>query len=75
MLKRTTIEIDQQLLSRAKQALGRKTARETVEEALRQVAEAAEGQRAERAARQEQYLKRLSDRADLSVLKSSEMWR
>jgi len=35
MIKRTTIEIDDDLLNRAKEALGEATARATVEEALR----------------------------------------
>ena len=42
MLKRTTIEIDDELLARAKRALGETTARATVEEALRRVADAIE---------------------------------
>jgi len=37
MIKRTTIEIDEELLVRAKRALGEKTARATVEEALRRL--------------------------------------
>jgi Arc/MetJ family transcription regulator len=35
MLKRTTLEIDDELLARAKRALGSPTTRATVEEALR----------------------------------------
>jgi Arc/MetJ family transcription regulator len=75
MIKRTTIEIDQELLARAKRALGGKTTRATVEEALRWVADTAEGQQAERAARQRAYLERLGPHVDLEVLKSEEMWR
>ncbi len=42
MIKRTTIELDIQLLDRAKRALGQPTTRATVEEALRRAAEQAE---------------------------------
>lgn len=74
-MKRTTIEIDEELLARAKRALGRDTTRATVEEALRQAADRADGAHAERAGRQRQFLDRLSARADLAVLASEEMWR
>ena len=75
MVKRTTIEIDQDLLARAKRALGRTTTRETVEEALRLAAEGAEAERADRTAEQVGYLRRLSKRVDGRVLGSEEMWR
>lgn len=75
MPKRTTIEIDEELLARAKRALGCPTTRATVEEALRQVATQAEHARDERATKQRQYLDRLSQRIDVDVLASEEMWR
>ncbi len=75
MSKRTTIEIDEDLLARAKRALGAKTTRATVEEALRRAAGAAEGAQAERAARQRSYLERLDARVDVGVLASEQMWR
>ena len=75
MLRRTTIEIDQDLLDRAKRALGATTTRATVEVALRQAAEAAEGAGAERAARQRQFLATLGVRVDLAVLATEDMWR
>jgi Arc/MetJ family transcription regulator len=75
MTKRTTIEIDQQLLSRAKRALGLSTTRATVEEALRLAAARVEAENDERATRQRRYLKRLSSRADVGILASEEMWR
>jgi Arc/MetJ family transcription regulator len=75
MVKRTTIEIDEGLLAQAKKALGAKTTRATVEEALRLAAQTAEGARAARATGQRGYLRRLSNRADLKVLGSEEMWR
>ncbi|MEX0784168.1 MAG: type II toxin-antitoxin system VapB family antitoxin [Dehalococcoidia bacterium] len=75
MLRRTTIEIDDQLLERARRALGRSTTRATVEEALRRAAESAEDEHAETTARQRSYLKALATRADLEVLASDRMWR
>lgn len=75
MTRRTTIEIDQDLLDRAKQALGETTTRATVEEALRRVAESNEADRGRRAAKQRRYLEELSRRVDVAVLLSEEMWR
>jgi Arc/MetJ family transcription regulator len=75
MVKRTTIEIDEELLARAKRALGGKTTRATVEEALRRAAGAAEQQQANRATRQRSYLERLGLHVDLDVLMSEDMWR
>ena len=74
-MKRTTIEIDEELLARAKRALGQHTTRATVEEALRQAADRAEGEHTERAVRQRRYLESMSSGADLAVLASEEMWR
>jgi Arc/MetJ family transcription regulator len=75
MIKRTTIEIDQQLLARAKRALGCATTRATIEEALRRAAEQAEDEHEERVARLRAYLTSLATHVDLEVLKSDEMWR
>ena len=75
MLKRTTIEIDEQLLERAQQALGSPTIRATVEEALRRAADAAEDEREVRAERQRRYFATLAEHADLDVMASEEMWR
>lgn len=75
MIKRTTIEIDEELLARAKRALGSPTTRATIEEALRRAAEQAEDEHEERAARQLKYLKSLATHVDLDVLASDEMWR
>ena len=74
-MKRTTIEIDEQLLARAKRALGQSSMRATVEEALRRAADNAEDEHAERAGRQSDYLARLPAHADVSVLSSEDMWR
>jgi Arc/MetJ family transcription regulator len=73
MIKRTTIEIDDDLLNRAKKALGEATTRATVEEALRRAAAGTESAR--RAAKQRRYLEQLSLRVDVAVLGSEEMWR
>ena len=75
MKRRTTIEIDDALLARARKALGRTTTRETVEEALRRAAEAAESDQKDRATQQLEYLEDLGSHVDLEVLASDEMWR
>lgn len=75
MKRRTTIELDDVLLERARRALGSTTTRATIEEALRRVAESVEDERSERAAGQRGYLERLPSRADIKVLASDEMWR
>jgi Arc/MetJ family transcription regulator len=75
MAKRTTIEIDEQLLERAKRALGILTTRATVEEALRRAADSAEDERAERVERQRRYFEALATHGNLEVLASEEMWR
>jgi Arc/MetJ family transcription regulator len=75
MIKRTTIEIDEQLLERAKRALGEPTTRATVEEALRQAAERAERAFEERAERQRRFFETLEEHVDLEVLASDDMWR
>ena len=75
MTRRTTIEIDETLLARAKKALGSKTTRATVEESLRRAAEGAESTAMARAAGQRRYLAGLGSHADLAVLGSEEMWR
>jgi Arc/MetJ family transcription regulator len=75
MLRRTTIELDPELVARAKRALGVPTTRGVVEEALRRVAMEAEAEGAERAARQRRYVERMGSRDDLTILASEEMWR
>jgi Arc/MetJ family transcription regulator len=75
MIKRTTIEIDQDLLERARRALGESSTRATVEEALRRATDEAGAEQKRRAANQRRYLKRLATRVDVSVLMSEEMWR
>lgn len=74
-VKRTTIELDEDLVARAKAALGFDTVRATVEAALRQSAENAENEFAERAERQARLLARLHTLGDQDVLASDQMWR
>ena len=75
MPKRTTIEIDEDLLARAKRALGHSTTRATVEDALRRAADGAESEQRERTARQASFFDRIEALVDVSVLRSEEMWR
>lgn len=75
MTRRTTVEIDEELLQRAQRALGLPTIRATIEEALRLTAASAETATSERAARQRRYLDRLPARIDVEVLVSDQMWR
>jgi Arc/MetJ family transcription regulator len=75
MLRRTTIEIDEELLERAKRALGQDTMRSTVEEALRRASDEAERETAQRAERQRELFAMLPVLLDLDVLASDEMWR
>jgi Arc/MetJ family transcription regulator len=75
MIKRTTIEIDDDLLNRAQEALGEPTVRATIEEALRRAAAGTETERERRATKQRRYLEQLSLRVDVAVLASEEMWR
>jgi len=75
MIKRTTIEIDEDLLDQARHALGRPTNRATVEEALRRAVRSVENERNERAERQRQFFETLDTHLDLDVLASDDMWR
>ena len=75
MPKRTTIEIDEELLERAKRTLRRGTARATIEEALRQAVDNAEREREDRQSRQARYLASLASRGDAQILSSEAMWR
>lgn len=75
MTKRTTVEIDEDLVARAKRALGLSTTRATIEEALRRVAGEAERDGEARAERQRRYLEALRTHVDRDVLLSEDMWR
>jgi len=75
MSRRTTVEIDEDLLLRAKRALGESTTRATIESALRRAADEAESEFNERAARQREFFEALDTSVDLEVLASEGMWR
>lgn len=75
MKRRTTIELDEDLLNRAQKALGIKTTRGTVEQALRLAADAAEDAQRATTERQVSLLGRLGEMVEVEVLKSDEMWR
>jgi Arc/MetJ family transcription regulator len=74
-MRRTSLEIDDELLERARRALGQTTMRGTIEEALRRAADSAEAEHVRRAERQRHYLQKLRARVDLRVLASGQMWR
>lgn len=74
-MKRTTIDLDEALVARAKQALGLTTTRATVEAALRSVVENAEAERTARADRQRADLAVLGQHLDLDVLRGDAAWR
>ena len=70
-----TIEIDDELLARAKIAVGCATTRATIEEALRRVAAQAHDEVERRASAQSPYLGHLRSMIDLDVLREHDMWR
>lgn len=63
------------MLNRAQKALGIKTTRGTVEQALRFAADAAEDAQKATTERQVRLLGRLGEMVEVEVLKSDEMWR
>jgi Arc/MetJ family transcription regulator len=75
MIRRTTIELDADLVAEARAALGQPTVRATVEEALRRAVKSE--QTADRARRAEQIeaMTRASRLIDEDVLLSGEAWR
>ena len=75
MIRRTTIDLDTDLVDQAKRALGLTTTRAAVEEALRRAAAAAGESQMELARLQRDYFKNLERWADLELLASGEMWR
>ncbi|MGH9276835.1 MAG: type II toxin-antitoxin system VapB family antitoxin [Acidimicrobiales bacterium] len=75
MIRRTTIELDDDLLRRAMRALGTGTKRATVEEALRRVSEAAEADDAERRERIIATLKEIGEVERSQGITRDEMWR
>lgn len=74
-LRRTTIELDEQLLADAQRVLGLPTMRSTVEEALRRVLAEADREFADRRQRQLEYLRHPPEGLNLEVMASEDMWR
>jgi Arc/MetJ family transcription regulator len=74
-VKRTTIAIDEELLARAKRALGETTTKATVEEGLRLLVETVESERTLQHRWHLRYYEQLDVRAELDVLSAGEMWR
>ena len=72
MPKRTTIQTDQDLLARARQASSEATTREVVDPALRLAVGTAEQGRS---TKHLTYLNRIYRHLDLKVLATNEMWR
>ncbi|MHB8467530.1 MAG: type II toxin-antitoxin system VapB family antitoxin [Acidimicrobiales bacterium] len=75
MQHRTTIELDEVLLARAKRALGTGTTRATVEEALRRAAEDLESEHVDRAADQGEFLDHLVKWIDFGEHGVEDRWR
>lgn len=82
MVKRTTVEIDEDLLARAKRLLSVRTTGETIEESLRsdfetreRVVAQQESEQSARAQKQVAYLEQFTDLVDTDVLGSNIMWR
>lgn len=75
MIRRTTIELDEDLVAAARAALGQPTVRATVEEALRRAVASEQAADRRRRAEQIEVLKRASRLIDHDVLLSGEAWR
>ncbi len=75
MIRRTTVELDYELLERAKAALRCATARETIHEALRRSIDQTEDEKARMKRRRAEYFARMPELLDLEVLRSRRAWR
>jgi Arc/MetJ family transcription regulator len=75
MSKRTTIEIDADLLTDARKALGDPTTRAAVEEALRRAVARTDDVQTLRRRLQLDYLASLGNHVDLDILSSDKMWQ
>lgn len=75
MIRRTTIELDEELVSAASVALKQTTIRSTVETALRLAISSTQATDHERRQTQLAAMKRLSKLIDSEVLMSGEAWR
>ncbi len=75
IIRRLTIEIDDELLARARIGLGCATTQATVEEALRRVADQGHDEAERRVSAQSTYLEQLGSMIDLKDLREHDMWR
>lgn len=74
-MRRTTVEIDEEVLARAKKALGVEQTKEAVDTALRRVADDEQERFQELRRKQIGYLEFVAEHSDLDVLRSDAMWR
>jgi Arc/MetJ family transcription regulator len=75
MIRRTTIELDEELVAEARVVLGQPTVRATVEEALRRSIQSEKSTERVRRAKQIDALQRAARLIDEDVLLSGEAWR
>ncbi len=75
MVRRTTVELDEELVGQAKRALQMNTTRGVIEEALRRVVLEAGTELEDRRTRQLRFFAGVSGRLDTELLASDEMWR
>ena len=75
MIRRTTIELDEDLVAEARAVLGQPTIRATVEEALRRAVQSGKSTDRARRADQIEAMKRAARLIDEQVLLSGESWR
>lgn len=73
-VKRTTIELDEELVKAAQRITGR-TVRATVEEGLRALIATAEGEREAKRSRVSAHLDIAHSAVDVEVLQTDEAWR
>lgn len=73
-VKRTTIELDEELVKAAQRVTGQ-TVRSTVEEGLRRLVATAEHEREARRARVTTHLDIAHNAVDVDVLQTDEAWR
>ena len=75
MIRRTTIELDEELVAEARTVLGQPTMRATVEEALRRAIQSGKSADHTRRAEQIDAMRRAARLIDEEVLLSGEAWR
>jgi Arc/MetJ family transcription regulator len=73
-VKRTTIELDEELVKAAQRVTGQ-TVRSTVEEALRRLVTSAEHERQARRSRVSAHLDIAHNAVDAEILRADEAWR